>query len=100
MAAENEGSILTSIKGPYTVEHNTQNDYITFIPRDHEHKQTLIWLHGLGDTARGFEDLFSDTSLGIVPPTCKIVLPTAPIRMYGGTRMTSWYNKKGRKRYD
>lgn len=58
MAVNNH--ILTSIEGPYNVENNTQNEYIKFTPRDHEHKYTLIWLHGLGDTAMGFSDIFGD----------------------------------------
>ena len=55
----------------------------------------MIWLHGLGDSAHGFADVFADPRLGVVPPTCKVVLPTAPIRAVtcnGGYRMTSWYD--------
>ena len=65
------------------------------MPREAEHKFSLIWLHGLGDSAHGFADVFADQRLGVVPPTCKVVLPTAPQRAVtcnGGVRMTSWYD--------
>lgn len=45
----------------------------------------------------GFADVFGDPSQSFVPPTCKVVLPTAPIRAVtcnGGARMTSWYDIK------
>jgi len=57
----------------------------------------LIWLHGLGDSAHGFADVFGNPALGVVPPTCKVILPTAPIRAVtcnDGYRMTSWYDIK------
>ena len=43
-------------------------------------KYSLIFLHGLGDTAMGFLDMFEDTEneLQLTPPNCRIVLPTAP----------------------
>ena len=52
--------------------------YITFNPIL-EHKYTLIFLHGLGASAMGFYDLFLDQSgeYKIVPPTCRVVLPSA-----------------------
>jgi len=81
--------------GPYKQEHNTRTDYIKFIPHAAEHKQTLIWLHGLGDSAHGFADVFVDPRLDFVPSTCKVVLPTAPVRAVtcnGGMKMTSWYD--------
>lgn len=77
------------------MEHNTRTNYIWFIPKDTSHEQSLIWLHGLGDSASGFADVFADKRFGMVPPTCKVILPTAPIRAVtcnGGMRMTSWYD--------
>lgn len=45
----------------------------------------------------GFADVFGDPAHGMVPATCKVVLPTAPVRAVtcnGGHRMTSWYDIK------
>ena len=35
-----------------------QDKDIYLTPADEEHKYTIIWLHGLGDTAQGFLDFF------------------------------------------
>ena len=89
------GHIKTKVKGHYTVTINTETNYVTLTPRNAEHKFTLIWLHGLGDTAHGFTSTFTDARIGMVPPTCKVVLPTAPIREVtcnGGVEMTSWFD--------
>ena len=43
------------------------------------HLYTLIWLHGLGDTAYGFADMFEARETPVTPNT-KIVLLTAPER--------------------
>lgn len=45
-----------------------------------DHKYSMIWLHGLGDSAAGFEDLFLDPRLEVAPPNCKVLLLTAPQR--------------------
>ena len=41
----------------------SDNDTIELIPKNHgksnEKSKTLIWLHGLGDSAYGFLDLFN-----------------------------------------
>lgn len=84
-----------TIEGNYLQEIHPRTNYIRLYPRNHEHKFTLIWLHGLGDTAHGFSDDFADEHLGLVPATCKVVLPTAPIRAVtcnDGENMTSWYD--------
>lgn len=60
------------------------------------HERTLIWLHGLGDSAEGFYDLF-DSPQDPTPEKTKIVLLTAPLRQVtinGGYVMTSWYDIK------
>ena len=59
-------------------------------------------MHGLGDSAQGFADVFTDTRFNIVPETCKVILPTAPIRAVscnGGAKSTSWYDIKSLSRH-
>ena len=72
------------------------NNYVTLHPKeDKDHKYSLVWLHGLGDSAYGFKDAFLDEKLNIVPPSCKVILPTAPTRAVSinmGAKMTSWYD--------
>ena len=60
-----------------------------------EHKYSLIWLHGLGDSAHGFADVFAEPKIQMAPPHTKVVLLTAPVRpvtMNMGMSMTSWYD--------
>ena len=55
----------------------------------------MIWLHGLGDTAYGFLDIFYTPSFQMAPSHAKIVLLTAPTRevtLNMGMQMTSWYD--------
>ena len=69
----------TSIKDlPFRVE-VTRNRHILLHPHK-DHKYSLIWLHGLGDSAEGFVDLFLDTKYNLVPDFCKVILLTAPER--------------------
>lgn len=63
-------------------------------------KYTLIWLHGLGDTAQGFVPVFNRFSL---LEDCKYVLLTAPKRpvtVNGGIRMNSWFDIKDMNKRD
>ena len=59
MVDSNPNHIQRSTHGHYTMELNTKTDYIKFVPNQ-EHKYSLIWLHGLGDSAHGFSDVFAD----------------------------------------
>jgi len=55
----------------------------------------LIWLHGLGDSAAGFADIFLDERFNLVPNNCKVLLLTAPQRpvsLNDGMVMNSWYD--------
>jgi phospholipase/carboxylesterase len=61
-----------------------------------EHKSTIIWLHGLGDSGDGFApiapELKLDPSLGV-----KFIFPHAPIRpvtINNGMEMRAWYDIK------
>ena len=42
-----------------------------------QHTHTLIFLHGLGDTAKNFSHLFGKRGI-VKPPGMKIILPNAP----------------------
>ncbi|WP_286247634.1 alpha/beta hydrolase [Pseudoalteromonas sp. MM1] len=65
-------------------------------PAQGEHKATVIWLHGLGDSGDGFApvapQLNLPSELGI-----RFVFPHAPIQpvtINGGMEMRSWYDIK------
>jgi phospholipase/carboxylesterase len=61
-----------------------------------EHKATIVWLHGLGDSGEGFapiaRELKLPTELGV-----KYIFPHAPIQpvtINGGMALRSWYDIK------
>lgn len=61
---------------------------------------TIVWLHGLGDTGRGWADVFGPSSFVSLPSSqpFKVVLPTAPtqgVTINGGMEMPSWYDIYG-----
>ena len=69
------------------------DDYVYLNPTA-EHTHSLVWLHGLGDSAYGFATMFESE---VVLPGCRVILPTAPERAVtcnGGMHMTSWYDIK------
>ena len=58
---------------------------------------TIVWLHGLGDSAQGWVDAFTSDSIA-VPLGTKVILPTAtdlPVTINGGARMPAWYDISG-----
>ncbi len=62
MLSEHLKSRITSedsLKNGYKVEITPEN-HIILTPALKEHKYSLIWMHGLGDSAEGFVDLFLD----------------------------------------
>lgn len=66
------------------------------IAAESEHKSTIIWLHGLGDSGNGFApiapELKLDPALGV-----KFIFPHAPIRpvtINNGMKMRAWYDIK------
>ena len=66
---------------------------ILLIPKV-SHTETLIWLHGLGDSAEGFFPVFS-SEMNPCNATTKIVLLTAPTRSVTinmGMKCHSWYD--------
>ena len=50
---------------------------ITLTPVE-EHKFTLIWLHGLGDTAEGFLQIFYSENSSLPNKNTKVILLEAP----------------------
>ncbi len=59
-----------------------------------EHTHTLIFLHGLGDSAEGFKSVFEEGG-PLNFPNLKVVLPTAPkkpVSMNNGYTMNSWFD--------
>jgi len=79
----------------YTISKKGQDLYL--VPKDGKHTETLIFMHGLGDSAAGWFDIFMESSMNIVLPTTKVVLltaPIAPVTINGGAKMTSWYDIK------
>ena len=80
----------------YDIEESTEERSIVLTPNTTEPaKYALIWLHGLGDSAQGFADLFLQEESRFTPANCKVVLLTAPERpvtLNGGMRMNSWYD--------
>jgi len=59
---------------------------------------TIIFMHGLGDTGHGWEDVMKDFQKAY--PYIKMILPTAPTRkliMRNGYSMTAWYDRDGSK---
>ncbi|KNC53491.1 carboxylesterase [Thecamonas trahens ATCC 50062] len=63
-----------------------------------EHKATIVWLHGLGDSPDGFAPLFQATQLfgeSKLGEHIRVVLPDAPerpITVNGGMVMPGWYD--------
>ncbi|CAD8193178.1 unnamed protein product [Paramecium pentaurelia] len=59
------------------------------------HKYSLIWMHGLGDTAFGFLDIFEQ--MPIVKAETKVYLlqaPQRPVTINMGMKCTSWFDIK------
>ena len=51
----------------------------------------------MGDTAKGFKEVFAYDQLVKLPAGCKVILPTAtkkPVTLNGGLSMSSWFDIK------
>ena len=74
---------------------DSQTNFITIMPQV-KHTATVIFLHGLGDTAHGWADPMKQ--LAHQYPHIKFMLPTAkiqPVSLNFGMPMPSWYDIKG-----
>lgn len=62
-----------------------------------EHRSTVVFCHGLGDTSAGFASMFASAPLSDLLPHTRFVLPNAPTRsvtVNGGALMPAWYDIK------
>ena len=69
---------------------------LTLTPKG-KHMFTVIWLHGLGDSAYGWLPYFQNAETNPFPASAKIVLPTAPmikITLNQGFPMNAWADIK------
>lgn len=75
--------------------HDPVTNTITINPADDKHSATIVLMHGLGDSASGWEstaDMLADQM-----PHIKFILPTAanrPISLNMGMSMPGWYDIK------
>ena len=66
---------------------------VTLMPKDGVPEYSLIFLHGLGDSANNISNIFLYND--ILPSTFKVVMPTAPIESVTinmGFPATSWFD--------
>lgn len=71
------------------------NQDIILTPKE-GYDRVLVFMHGLGDSAMGYRDLFLSEQRPI-PGRIKVILLTAPqqpVTMNGGMVMNSWYDIK------
>ena len=76
----------------YKEEYKDDDIYLT--PKG-EHNRTLLWLHGLGDSAEGFVDVFKSKKVTPVDEKTKVILLTAPVRavtLNFGMEMPCWFD--------
>ncbi|OQR96612.1 acyl-protein thioesterase [Thraustotheca clavata] len=76
----------------HSVAVDNADNTITFTPKG-DHTSTLIFMHGLGDTAFGWADTIHHLSQSM--PHLKCILPTAPtqpVTLNNGMTMPSWYD--------
>lgn len=59
-----------------TIDPDTKYIYLDPVAENQPHQYTMIFLHGLGDSAEGFLTSFSEEEW--LPNNCRIILPTAP----------------------
>ena len=74
----------------YSIDY--QNPHIILKPLG-PHKRSVIFMHGLGDSASGWYDIFLEEKLNL--EDAKIILltaPIAPVGINGGMQMTSWFD--------
>ena len=57
---------------------------------------SLIWLHGLGDSSEGFFDYFLEDNSPVYEGTRVLLLqaPNRPVTINGGAPCNSWYDIK------
>ena len=74
------------------------SDTVTIHPDEGHHSATVVLMHGLGDSADGWQSMAEQWAS--VFPYIKFILPTAPRRpvtLNGGMPMPAWYDIVVRK---
>lgn len=82
-------------KPRYRVQERDEDLYVVLHPVEKVHKYSLIWLHGVGESADSLKEAFLQEQFKIVPEDCKVILPTAPIikmTAIKGYEMHAWYD--------
>jgi phospholipase/carboxylesterase len=90
-------SIYSKMESKFKIEKSNQDIILT--PTE-GYDSVLIFMHGLGDSAMGYQDFF-DSEYKPVPNRMKVVLLTAPraaVTINGGMVMNSWYDIKNFQR--
>ncbi len=85
----------TTAKFGYILEKRAVTGDLILRPEGGEHKFTLVWMHGLGDSARGFLSFFQSGDPVVPNQNTKVVLLNAPsqrVTCNGGMAMASWYD--------
>ena len=92
-------NFYSSMNSNYFKVEKTNKD-VNLTPKE-GYDKVLIWMHGLGDSALGYTDLFIQARP--IPDKMRVVLLTAetcPVTMNGVMKMPSWYNIKSLDRND
>ena len=80
----------------YTHSSKGKDQYL--LPKDGKFTETMVFLHGLSDSASGpWLDFFLNHELNPIPLTTKIILlnaPSAPVTIRMNMKMPSWYDIK------
>ena len=88
--------ILSAKSSPFVLEKRGDDRYL--MPKNGKHSQTIIFLHGIGDSAAGvWYTLFHENKNSLVPSDTKIVLLTAimnPITVGNNAVGPSWFDVK------
>ena len=99
MIIKNNNNVLShsrrfSFLSSYSVS-KRQDKSLVLTPTAQPPLSTLIWLHGLTETADFNLRVLSKFSPAPVPPSCKLVLlqaPTRPVSVLNGQSRPSWYD--------
>ena len=79
-----------------SLKHEKDNNRgIIISPSDGKHTNTLIFMHGLGDSAEGFFPVFFDMKQSPLTKTTRVRLltaPATPVTMNMGMTMNSWFD--------
>jgi len=99
--------LMEGIQARYGFNFERKPNYDIYLTPTAEHKYTLLWMHGLGDSAEGFLDFFYSPKSVVPNANTKVILlnaPKQPVTCNGGYAMNSWYDilelRGPNKKYD